>query len=128
MALIIHTIADDHKLAVKLYWDISKMSVLSERVLHIIYDEEISARELARMLRLSAVTRRRGFTRRYYRWIFKINGDVLEDMQYADIVEVGKGLTRMMEEHETCCGQGCHECGWVGEIFRWISGKNFGAQ
>jgi hypothetical protein len=44
-------------------------------------------------------------------------------MQHADMVEVGDGETRMLEDHEACDGQGCRGCGWIGQVGRWVSDK-----
>jgi hypothetical protein len=95
----------------------------SEQVLRVLRFERISEEELAKMLEKAAITRIRGFNRRYFHWLFKIQGDTLVEMQRVDIVEVGKGKTRMLEDHESCAGKGCRGCGWVGQIGRWITDK-----
>jgi hypothetical protein len=56
--------------------------------------ETISESELAEMLENAAITRLRGFNRRYFHWLFKIEGDTLVEMQHKDMVEVGKGPRR----------------------------------
>lgn len=95
----------------------------SDRVRRVLTGERISDDELADMLRLAAKTKIRGFTRRYFHWLFRVDGDRLEDMQYADLVQVGKGVSPMTEEHEPCMGLGCRGCGWSGQVVRWITDK-----
>lgn len=96
---------------------------VSERVLWVLRYEKISEEELAKMLRLAVNTRVRGFNKRYCHWIFKVNGDHLEEMQWVDLLEVGKGKTKMLEEHDSCNGEGCHTCGWSGQVARWITDR-----
>ncbi len=99
---------------------------LSEQVLRVLRFEKISEEELAKMLGRACITSLRGFNRRYYHWIFKVQGDTLVEIQRADLLEVGKvgkGKTRMMEEHDACAGRGCRACGWVGQIGRWVADK-----
>ena len=96
---------------------------LSDQVLRVLSFERISEGELAEMLRKAAITRRRGFNRRYFHWIFKTEGDVLVAMQRLEVIGIGKGDTRMLEDHDACEGQGCHECGWIGQVGRWVSDR-----
>jgi hypothetical protein len=98
---------------------------LPTKVLRVLHGESITPKELADMIRLSARSSlRAGFNRRYFHWLFKIQGDRLEDMQYADIVTVGTGTTQMSEDHEPCDGAGCRACGWTGQIIRRITDKS----
>ena len=96
---------------------------ISTNVQRVLRGENISDDELAMMLKNAAITSLRGFNRRYFHWLFKIKGDTLVEMQYADVREIGKGQTRMMEDHESCAGKGCHACGWVGQVGRWVTDK-----
>lgn len=91
---------------------------ISSKVLRVLQAEKISADELYKMLEEVAFTSLRGCNRRYFQWLFKVNGDLLQDMQRLDVVEVGRGRERMLEEHEACDGEGCHECGWIGSVSR----------
>jgi hypothetical protein len=45
----------------------------------------------------AAITRLRGFNRRYFHWLFKIQRDSVEEMQHVDLLKVGHGETMMME-------------------------------
>jgi hypothetical protein len=96
---------------------------LSEQVLKVLRSEAIGEAELAEMLRESCITRIRGANQRYFHWLFRVEGGSLKWMQHADVMEVGDGQTRMLEDHEDCAGEGCHDCGWVGKIGRWITDK-----
>ena len=66
--------------------------------------------------------------RRYFHWLFKVEGGALMDMKFSTPIEVGTGHARMREEHEPCAGLGCHQCGWWGEIVRLVSDKPGGSQ
>ena len=96
---------------------------LSDQVLRVLSFERISEGKLAEMLKKAAITRLRGFNRRYFHWIFKTECDVLVAMQHVEIIEIGNGDTRMLEEHDACDGAGCHGCGWVGQIGRWVTDR-----
>lgn len=94
---------------------------ISGKVLRVLKAENISPDELYRMLDDVAFTSIRGCNRRYFQWLFTVKNNVLQDMQRADVVEVGRGPNRMLEEHEPCNGEGCHDCGWVGQVYRAIN-------
>jgi hypothetical protein len=99
------------------------MMNLSEQVLRVLRFEEISEEQLRLMLDRAAITRLRGFNRRYFHWLFKVQGDMLVEIQHVEMLEVGRGSTKMLEEHDPCAGMGCRECGWVGQFGRWITDK-----
>jgi hypothetical protein len=99
--------------------------ILTDRVLRVVTEEGISEQMLAEMLARSAVTSLRGCNRRYHAWIFTVHGDIVVEMQRAEMVEIGRGRSRMMEEHEACAGIGCRHCGWVGSIARWITDRDY---
>ena len=92
--------------------------VFGPQVQRVMQGEGISPDELMEMLRKSAITSLRGFNRRYYDWLFKIQGRSVEIMQAAEMREVGRGKDHMVEECERCAGRGCKQCGWVGQISR----------
>lgn len=93
---------------------------ISDKVLRVLQAEKISADELYHMLDSVAFTSLRGCNRRYFQWLFRIDGNQLQDMQRVELVEVGRGRDRMLEEHEPCEGQGCRDCGWAGQVSRAI--------
>lgn len=95
---------------------------ISTKVLKVLKAENISAEELRRMLNKMALTSIRGCNRRYFQWLFQMNSTntVLSDMQRLDVVEIGRGQNRMLEEHEECGGEGCRTCGWVGQVSRAV--------
>lgn len=93
---------------------------ISAKVLRVVQGEQISPDELYRMLGELAFTSLRGCNRRYFQWLFRVEGDVVLDMQRLDLVEVGRGRDRMLEEHEPCDGEGCRVCGWAGHILRGV--------
>lgn len=93
---------------------------ISDKVQRVLAGEHISAEELAYMVAESAVTRLRHCNRRYFNWLFLLEGTSLVDMQHVFVVEIGRGSNRMTEEHESCEGQGCRACGWVGSVSRAV--------
>ncbi len=93
---------------------------ISKKVLKVLQAESISAEELHRMLNEVALTSIRGCNRRFFQWLFKVDDQMLQDMQRVDVVEIGKGQNRMMEDHEACGGEGCRECGWIGQVSRAV--------
>jgi len=94
---------------------------LTDKVKRVLAGEKISPEELDYMLAQAAITSMRECNRRYYAWLFRVEDNVLLDMQRVDLVEVGHGPTAMLEEHDACNGAGCRACGWVGSISRAIS-------
>ena len=93
---------------------------ISNKVLRVLQAEKISADELYQMLDQVAFTSIRGCNRRYFQWLFSVKDNMLQDMQRLELVEVGKGRDRMLEEHEDCDGEGCRACGWIGSVSRAI--------
>lgn len=93
---------------------------INGKVLRVLQAEKISPEELYRMLDEVAFTSIRGCNRRYFQWLFLVKDNMLQDMQRLDLIEVGRGPHRMLEEHEACDGEGCRECGWVGQVSRAI--------
>jgi hypothetical protein len=94
---------------------------ISNKVLKVLQAEKISPDELMTMLREAAFTSLRGCNLRYFQWLFVRKADVLLDMQRADLMEIGRGQNRMLEEHDQCDGEGCRDCGWAGEISRAVN-------
>lgn len=94
--------------------------LLNEKILRILRTEKITPEELQYMLDHAAITSIRNCNRRYHHWVFRVEKNVLEDMQLFDIVELGEGEQAMMEMHESCEGKGCPGCRWIGEFSRRI--------
>jgi hypothetical protein len=93
---------------------------INDKVLRVLQAEKISADELYHMLDEVAFTSLRGCNRRYFQWLFLMKDNTLQDMQRVELVEVGRGPHRMLEEHEACNGEGCRPCGWIGQVSRAI--------
>lgn len=93
---------------------------INRKVLRVLQTENIPAEELYRMLNEAAFTSLRGCNLRYFHWLFVMRDNILSDMQRADLVEVGRGSSRMQEEHDACDGEGCRACGWAGVVSRAI--------
>lgn len=93
---------------------------INNKVLRVLKTEAISADELKHMLDKAAFTSIRGCNRRFFQWLFLVKDNVIHDMQRLDLVEVGRGENRMLEEHESCNGEGCRSCGWAGHVSRAI--------
>jgi hypothetical protein len=89
----------------------------------VVSGEGIPAEELAKMVENSAITRVRGFNRRYFHWLFSVQGDSLLAMQRFEYAKVGKGDSFMYEDHGACDGRGCKACGWIGQVKRWVKDK-----
>lgn len=94
---------------------------ISAKALRVLTAEQISAEELYTMLDEAAFTSVRGCNRRYFQWLFVVQDNVLCDMQRLEVVEVGKGQDRMLEEHDACNGEGCRSCGWIGSVSRAVA-------
>jgi hypothetical protein len=88
---------------------------------------KISPDELVQMIFRSALTRERGFNRKFYDWLFKVKVEIREDtttvqkMVLAQQIEIGHGPHYMEEVHMDCNGEGCLECGWDGKIVRHLA-------
>ena len=91
---------------------------ITAKVLKVLQTEKISPDELMTMLREAAFTSLRGSNLRYFQWLFTRKGNMLLDMQRADLMEIGRGQNRMLEEHDACDGEGCRTCGWAGVVSR----------
>lgn len=94
---------------------------VSHKILEVLKAEHISPEELQYMLMHAAITSLHGCNKRYFNWCFLMSDGVLKKMQHADVVEVGQGETRMLEDHEECGGEGCRQCGWSGQVSRGIA-------
>lgn len=97
---------------------------LSERVKRIARIEGISEQELLEMIRRSApCTHDRG-NRRFHTWVFSIDKrtNECEDMASYEFFEEGQPGMRgwVFEEHLACSGEGCRDCGWWGEVRRYL--------
>lgn len=93
------------------------------KVLRVLAEEKISSTELTNMMADWAFTSVRGFNRRYFQWLFLFSEreNALMGMQHMDLIEIGQGQNRMLEEHEVCGGEGCRACGWVGSVSRAVA-------
>ena len=93
---------------------------ISEKVLRVLREEQISEEELQHMLKHAAISRAGGCNWRFHHWGFLIEHQILKDMRHVEMVEVGQGEARVYEEHEPCHGEGCRACGWCGQLIRRI--------
>lgn len=91
---------------------------LTQDVLDVLHDNNISQEELHEMLRQAAIITHTLGNRRFHNWLFRIRGGVCEGM-YPWIREVHKRGTidlTIHEECEHCEGVGCGFCDNVGEV------------
>jgi hypothetical protein len=95
----------------------------SEKVKRVLAGENISQNELETMIRSAAKFSKEGCNRRYHHWLFNVQGDEVVDMRTSWMKQVGRGKDRVIEEHDTCQGQGCKMCGWSGQVIRLVSDK-----
>jgi len=96
------------------------------KILKILREEKISAEELGVMLDKAAITSIRGFNRRYFHWLFLMQGNVLKKMEHAQMTEIGipyDDYDLVKEDHDLCDGKGCASCGWIGQVGRWVTDK-----
>lgn len=94
---------------------------ISKKVIRVMQGEHISPAELEQMVRQAAIASAKGgFNRRFGHWLFRMSpdGNQLHDMQWDQMVHVGRGHSTMIEDHDPCDGEGCHGCGWIGKISR----------
>jgi hypothetical protein len=87
---------------------------INSKVQRVIAEEAISLPELEEMLHLAAITSQQGMNRRYYHWLFKVQGDQVLDMRTITRLQVGKGTLPQTKLHHECDGHGCKACGWAG--------------
>jgi hypothetical protein len=77
--------------------------------------EKITLSEVKEMVEKAAITRLRGFNRRYHHWLFLVKDTELVRMEMADKVEPGN-VDQSADDCEFCEGEGCRKCGWSGEV------------
>lgn len=92
---------------------------VSAQVKRVIKGEGISEAELDTMAKKAAINTHDRGNRRFHGWIFDIQGNTLQRMT-QDIQRIVRrqGSTNLTvhEDCEECDGDGCKECGWVGEV------------
>lgn len=96
---------------------------LSEQVVRVCRGEGISQTELEYMVERAAMTSARGHNRRYFNWLFKVTPFPPDKVKVTSMVTAGALVAHedvMFEEHEACKGEGCKDCGWLGEIARHV--------
>lgn len=96
---------------------------LAPKVVRLLRAENIKLEELYHMVKHAAICRGFApFNRMYHHWLFKIDGETVDDMRRTEHVTVGDPTDNWVyEEHEACKGEGCHECGWAGEVQRYVT-------
>lgn len=99
------------------------MLQVSDKVVRVCREESISQSELEYMLERAAMTSARGHNRRYFGWLFKVEGPKVTSMVTTASLETHADDV-MYEEHEACGGKGCRDCGWLGEVGQVIRACN----
>ena len=96
---------------------------ITEKVKKVLEGENISLEELQMMVHQASLTSTVGGNRRYCHWLFLVDDDheFLIDMRQVDLVEQGHGRDRVRVRHDSCSGEGCHNCGWVGDVIQRIT-------
>lgn len=92
----------------------------STQVQKVMSGEYISSTEMDQMLSQAAITRERGFNRRFHHWLFRVKDGVVERMEYFDLPRFGSGPEIMRETCLACNGGECMNCGWSGVVLRAI--------
>jgi hypothetical protein len=96
--------------------------VLDPRVQSIAEAEGILPSELQEMVVRAAINRQyEGFNRRFQHWLLKIEDNHVLGMRHLEMMRLGfdRGCGVEEEECELCDGQGCKDCGWIGQIERY---------
>lgn len=85
--------------------------------------EGISPAELDHMVAHAAISSLvEGFNRRFHNWLFEVRQGEVFRMREFDMKTLGRdrGNGSMCEECEQCEGAGCKDCGWIGEVRRFL--------
>lgn len=92
-----------------------------ERLARVLKEEGISPEQFEEMVKHASVYSKsdRG-NRRYHNWVLDIQDGVCQSMSKLQIVQIGNGKTPMYEDCSQCDGDGCHFCGWIGEVKRFL--------
>lgn len=90
---------------------------LSDKVRHVIKQENIKESELAEMVRLSSPLKDSKGNRRFHGWGFAISGSLVGDMFHVDRPpHVGTGMRSVFKPCQNCGGKGCRACKYHGTI------------
>lgn len=98
------------------------MIEFSAQVRRVAEGEDLTLTEIERMVRLAArCTHERG-NRRFHDWVFAVQDagqrTVVERMVRHTLTDYASGAAFVLEDCESCEGQGCHDCGWAGVVKR----------
>lgn len=90
----------------------------SERVQRICREESIGEDEFQYICRHAALVTEGSFNRRFHGWLLDIREGLCHNMKMIHLQTVGRatGNGWIEEEHEQCGGEGCHACGWAGQV------------
>jgi hypothetical protein len=95
---------------------------ISQKVATLLTEENIPQTELEYMVKHAAIcSLASGFNRRYHHWLFCVANGAVVDMRDEVMVEIGRGESRMLEDHDNCDGKGCRTCRWVGQVYRRVT-------
>lgn len=96
--------------------------LIGMRVLNVIEANNIDMATLRYMIERAAIVKHPFGNRRFVDWVFDIRGGVCHAMCRFDVLEVGKTGSQhfVYEDHVTCNGAGCAECGWSGQVKRGL--------
>ena len=92
---------------------------LSEQVKRVMDETAISMTDLQVMVdRAAIITHSSGCNRRYRSWLMHVNGNCVLLLRKFEMTDYSQGARSEVEECEECWGDGCKECGWVGQVLR----------
>jgi hypothetical protein len=92
---------------------------LSEQVQQVMEQTAITMDDLLVMLNRSAtITHPSGCNRRYHGWLLHVQDDLVLRMQKLEMTDYSQGCKSQIEECDECFGDGCIQCGWIGQVKR----------
>lgn len=93
---------------------------LSSQVKRVMTQAEISQDTLVVMLSKSAVIRHPRGNRRYHDWVFDLDQTKVLRVTKIKHPVILEGDSAMYDACEECDGNGCIDCGWSGEVIRYL--------
>lgn len=96
-----------------------KILGVSEQVQRVMDATAITMEELHVMVdRAAIITHPSGCNRRYHNWLMDVRKDSVLYLRKFEMTDYSQGARSVVEECDECFGDGCVQCGWVGEVRR----------
>jgi hypothetical protein len=91
---------------------------LSAQVKRVMTQAAITLEELRVMIERAAIISHPVCNRRYHKWGMKIEGTKIILLRKLEMVDYSSGAASVIEDCEECEGDGCPDCGWIGQVKR----------